>query len=102
MATTARRRSPLSKRTNQRRNTKGRRQRMSRASFAVPKGTGKKPGQAQYRIDDAAHARNALARVSQFGSAAEKRMVRRKVAAKYPSIGATTSAKKKTAKRGKR
>lgn len=41
----------------------------------------------RYPIEDANHARNALARVSEFGSSSEKAMVRRKVKAKYPGIG---------------
>lgn len=41
----------------------------------------------RYPIEDASHARNALARVSQHGSPAEKAKVRAKVHAKYPSIG---------------
>lgn len=40
-----------------------------------------------YPIPDASHARNALARVSQFGSSALKAKVRAKVHAKYPDIG---------------
>jgi hypothetical protein len=40
-----------------------------------------------YPIEDASHARNALSRVSQFGSPAEKARVRAKVHAKYPNIG---------------
>jgi hypothetical protein len=40
-----------------------------------------------YPIEDAAHARNALARVSQFGSPALKARVRAKVHAKYPGMG---------------
>ncbi len=39
-----------------------------------------------YPINDASHARNALARVSQFGSSGLKAKVRAKVHAKYPSI----------------
>lgn len=39
-----------------------------------------------YPIMDASHARNALARVSQFGSPAEKAMVRSKVSRKFPTI----------------
>ena len=41
----------------------------------------------RYPIEDKNHARNALARVSQHGSAKEKAIVRRKVHAKFPSIG---------------
>lgn len=81
------RKSPLSKRTNQKRNTVSARNRMSSKNFALPKGTGSQPGKNQYRIDDAAHARNALARVAQHGTPSEKRIVRRKVAQKFPSIG---------------
>lgn len=75
-----RRRSPLTKRQNRRRNTKRVRRRMSSRSFAIPE-------RRKYRIDDAAHARNALARVSQHGSPAEKRRVRAAVRRKYPDIG---------------
>lgn len=45
------------------------------------------PKKRAYPIEDPAHARNALARVSQFGSSAEKAQVRAKVHAKYPGIG---------------
>ena len=41
----------------------------------------------RYPIEDKGHARNALARVAQHGSAAEKAEVRAKVHAKYPGIG---------------
>ena len=40
-----------------------------------------------FPINDPSHARNALSRVSQFGSPALKAQVRAKVHAKYPSIG---------------
>lgn len=40
-----------------------------------------------YPIEDKAHARNALSRVSQHGSSEEKARVRAKVHAKYPGIG---------------
>lgn len=81
------RKSNLSAETNQKRNTQGRREQMSSKNFAVPKGSGSKPGKDQYRLDDPAHARNALARVQQHGTPAEQRAVQRKVAQKYPSIG---------------
>ena len=45
------------------------------------------PGKEKYPIEDKNHARNALARVSAFGSPAEKAEVRAKVHAKYPEIG---------------
>lgn len=44
------------------------------------------PGR-RYPINDPAHARNALARVSQHGSPAEKAAVRSKVHKKFPGIG---------------
>lgn len=44
-------------------------------------------GKGRYPIPDASHARNALARVSQHGSPAEKARVRAKVHAKFPEIG---------------
>ena len=44
------------------------------------------PGR-RYPIEDKAHARNALARVSQHGSPSEKATVRAKVHRKYPEIG---------------
>ena len=47
-------------------------------SFALPGG--------RYPIPDKNHARNALARVAQNGTPAEKATVRRKVAAKFPGI----------------
>jgi hypothetical protein len=44
-------------------------------------------GKGHYPIEDPNHARNALARVSEFGSSAQKAEVRAKVHAKYPGIG---------------
>lgn len=41
----------------------------------------------KYPVPDASHARNALARVAQHGSSAEKAEVRAKVAKKFPGIG---------------
>ena len=73
------RRSKLSKSTNARRNTKAGRKRMSSKSFALP-------GKKKYRIDDLPHARNALARVAQHGTPAEKKQVRAKVTRKFPSL----------------
>ena len=49
------------------------------SDFALPGG--------RYPIPDKSHGRNALARVSQNGTPAEKAVVRRKVAAKFPTIG---------------
>jgi hypothetical protein len=55
------------------------RKRIAPKNFALPGG--------RYPIEDASHARNALARVSQHGSSEEKAKVRAKVHAKYPGIG---------------
>lgn len=49
-------------------------------SFALPK-------ERRYPIHNKTHARNALARVAQFGTDAEKAMVRAAVQAKYPGMG---------------
>lgn len=55
------------------------RKRMKPSTFALPK-------QRKYPIPDAAHARNALARVAQNGSPTDKAKVRRAVKRKFPSI----------------
>ncbi len=61
------------------------RKHMPSSSFALP---GKREGgKGGYPIEDAAHARNALARVAQHGSPEEKKRVRAKVHARYPNIG---------------
>jgi len=44
------------------------------------------PGR-RYPVNDKTHARNALSRVSQFGSPAEKAQVRGAVHRKYPQMG---------------
>lgn len=41
----------------------------------------------RYPIENASHAQNALARVSQYGTPDEKVQVRTAVHAKYPSMG---------------
>jgi hypothetical protein len=61
------------------------RKKMPKKSFALP--SKKEGGKGGYPINDAAHARNALSRVSQFGSPSEKATVRAKVHAKFPAIG---------------
>jgi len=65
------------------------RQNLKSSQFALPgKGEGKGgKGAGSYPIPDAAHARNALARVAQHGTSAEKATVRAKVKAKFPNIG---------------
>jgi hypothetical protein len=44
-------------------------------------------GNGRYPIPDENHARNALSRVAQYGTAAEKKAVRAAVHAKFPQIG---------------
>lgn len=61
------------------------RKKMPKKEFAIP--SKRKGGKGGYPIPDKAHARNALSRVSQYGTAAEKAQVRAKVHAKYPDIG---------------
>lgn len=53
---------------------------------AIPSKSFALPGR-RYPIEDANHARNALARVSQYGTPEEKARVRAAVHSKYPSIG---------------
>lgn len=57
-----------------------------KARSALPTKTFALPGR-RYPINDPNHARNALARVSQYGSPSEKATVRAKVHNKYPAIG---------------
>lgn len=73
------------------------RQHMPRSEFALPgKGEGPKgAGAGSYPIPDRAHARNALARVAQHGSAQEKATVRAAVHRKFPDIGETGEKKKR-------
>lgn len=69
--------------------TAAQRQAMPRSQFALP-GKGKGPkgaGAGSYPIPDRSHAANALSRVSQHGSSAEKAAVRAKVRAKFPDMG---------------
>ena len=69
--------------------TYGQRKEMSKKSFAIPKEKTKAnpAGKGGYPIPDKAHARNAEARVSQYGTPAEKAKVRAAVHKKFPSIG---------------
>lgn len=62
--------------------TKGRKQ-IKPENFAIPE---KAPGSGSYPIHDLVHARNALARVSQHGTASEKARVRKAVYSKYPAL----------------
>ncbi len=45
------------------------------------------PDERKYPIEDEAHARSALSRVSKNGSEDEQRQVRKKVEQRYPEIG---------------
>jgi hypothetical protein len=60
--------------------TTKKRKKLPAKDFAEPK-------ERKYPVEDKAHARNALARVSQHGTPAEKAAVRRKVHSKFPGIG---------------
>lgn len=55
------------------------RKRIKRSNFALSR-------ERKYPIHDIAHARNALARVAQYGTKGEQRRVRAAVARKYPSL----------------
>lgn len=61
---------------------------LPKAKFAVPPGPEQKRRgiKGRFPIPDEAHAHNALARVSQHGSADEKEMVRRAVKRSFPGI----------------
>jgi hypothetical protein len=56
------------------------RNKMASSSFAIP-------SERAYPINDISHARNALARVAQHGTPAEKKQVKAAVKRKYPSVG---------------
>lgn len=60
---------------------------LSKSDFALPSARSKSGGSGGYPINDTNHARNALARVSQFGSSSEKATVRAAVKRKFPGIG---------------
>ena len=74
------------------------RKKMSSSEFVFKKSKGGAAGKGSYPIPDESHARNALSRVSQFGSSAEKSKVRAKVHAKFPGIG--KGSEKRESKRG--
>ena len=79
-----------------------RRTKLKKSAFAIPgKKTADNPaGRGGYPIPDASHARNALARVSQYGSSSEKAQVRAKVHAKYPGMGGGNPAMDKFHRQG--
>jgi len=59
--------------------TYAKRKKLPKRVFAIPE-------KRKYPIEDLAHARNALARVSAFGTPSEKRRVRAAVYKRYPSL----------------
>ncbi len=61
------------------------------ARKALPAKAFAEPDKRKYPIENQAHAKNALARVSQSGTPAEKAKVRQAVKKKYPSIGKNES-----------
>jgi hypothetical protein len=70
--------------------TPGKRAKISKKEFAIKtkaKTAEQKKESGNYPIPDKPHARNALARVSQHGTPAEKAKVKAAVKAKYPDIG---------------
>lgn len=64
------------------------RKKLPKTDFAIPskKTKGNKAGNGGYPINNTSHARNALARVSQFGTPAQKKEVKSKVVKKFPTI----------------
>lgn len=60
------------------------RKNLSKSQFAVPS---KAPGSGSYPIPDKSHAQNALARVSQYGSPAEKAKVQSAIQKKFKQFG---------------
>jgi len=72
------------------------RERMKKSEFAVPaeKTKNNPSGKGAYPIEDAAHARDALARVAADGTPEEKAEVRRKVDERYPGIDSGEKGKK--------
>jgi hypothetical protein len=77
--------------------SKAKRESLPKSDFGVPskaKGEAKgKPG--NYPIDTSKRARNALSRVSQHGTPAEKASVRSRVKKNYPDIEVSSPKKKK-------
>lgn len=61
----------------------------STARKALPAKSFAEPDKRKYPIENEAHAKNALSRVSQSGTPEEKKTVRAAVKKKYPAIGAS-------------
>jgi hypothetical protein len=77
------------------------RRKLPKSAFGVPSKR-KYPVVSNTGKPSAKRARNALTRVAQHGTPAEKAAVRRKVAAKYPSIKVSGLSAKRAARRKKR
>lgn len=73
----------------------------SKARKALPSSAFAGPDRS-YPIEDKAHARNALARASQHASPELEASIRRKVKARFPSIGAEGEPSKKRLDRSSR
>jgi len=73
----------------------------ARARRGLPTSAFAIPETRSYPIHNESHARNALARVSQFGTPAQKAQVQAAVARRYPGIGGESKPKAKKKKRGK-
>lgn len=58
----------------------------SKKRSALPTSDFAEPGSRSYPIHDESHARNALSRVSQYGTSSEKAQVRAAVHRKFPGI----------------
>jgi len=67
------------------------RKKLPKSDFAVP-------GKRAYPVNDKAHARNALARASQYATPSVKKAVKAKVAKKFPGIAVSGKAAKNKAK----
>ena len=66
--------------------TTSKRKAFPKSAFAVPSTRSKSGGKGGYPIPDHSHAINALARVSQFGTASQKAQVKRAVKKHFPDI----------------
>lgn len=75
--------------------TTAQRKALPKSDFAVPS---KAPGSGSFPINNKAHAQNALARASQFGSPTVKKAVKTKVTKKFPGIVVTGKVAKNKAK----
>jgi hypothetical protein len=58
----------------------------TRARKAIPSKSFAEPKERKYPIENESHAKNALSRVSRFGTPSEKARVKAAVKKKYPSL----------------